>query len=156
ISVSHEGTIRVWDFHTGDQTQCVKTDTFDLSVVATTPNGVRIVFATKEAIRVQDLNSDRQIQLRQADGGRVTALAVPPNSSRLVSASDDWKLRLWDIESGAELRVIHLFHTVKHIAITPDGERAITASANSVGVVDLGRGVMDGWYRGHSKTVAAV
>jgi WD40 repeat protein len=56
-------------------------------------------------------------------------VTITPDGKRAISASDDKSLRLWDLESGAQLRTFE-GHTgsVNSVAISPNGLRAISAS----------------------------
>lgn len=61
----------------------------------------------------------------------ISAAAVTPDGKRALSASANQTLKLWDLNSGAELRTL-VAHTgsVNAVAITPDGRRAISASGD--------------------------
>lgn len=56
-------------------------------------------------------------------------MAVTADGQRVVSASDDQMLKLWDLQSGRELRTLP-GHTsgINAVAVTPDGEGAVSAS----------------------------
>ncbi len=57
------------------------------------------------------------------------AVAVTPDGQRAVSASGDKTLKVWDLESGRELRTLHRpLDWVTGVAVTPDGQRAVSAS----------------------------
>jgi hypothetical protein len=47
------------------------------------------------------------IRTLQGHSGRVHGVAVSPDGRRAVSASSDNKLKVWDLESGGELRIDH-------------------------------------------------
>jgi WD40 repeat protein len=69
--------------------------------------------------------------LKTLEGHRdwVNSVAITPNGKRAVSASRDYTLRVWDLESGECLRVLE-GHTnmVVSVSITPDGKRAASGS----------------------------
>jgi WD40 repeat protein len=74
------------------------------------------------------------------------------DARRAVSASSDKTLKLWNLESGRELRSITSGHWQGWMsaAVTPDGLRLVSASLNgiSVSVWDLASGC---WLRGFSQ-----
>jgi WD40 repeat protein len=56
-------------------------------------------------------------------------VAIAPDGRRAVSASDDNTLKVWDLESGRELRTLEGHsNAVDRVAIAPDGRRAVSAS----------------------------
>ena len=53
---------------------------------------------------------------------------MTPDGKRAVSGSDDKTLKVWDLESGRELRTLEGHADwVKAVAVTPDGKRAVSA-----------------------------
>lgn len=68
--------------------------------------------------------------VRRFDGhtGNVNSVAFTPDSKRAVSAAADKTIRVWDVESGKEVKVFK-GHTgnVRSVAISPDGKRMVSA-----------------------------
>ena len=72
----------------------------------------------------------------------VNSVAITPDGSKVVSASYDTTLKVWDIETGDEIRTLK-WHSdiVNSVAITPDGHKAISASwDNTLKVWDIETG----------------
>src|ERR1019366_2977127 len=58
----------------------------------------------------------------------VIAVAVTPDGRRAVSASDDWTLKVWELETGRELHTLAGHSSrVRAVAVTTDG-CAVSAS----------------------------
>jgi len=58
-----------------------------------------------------------------------SGVTVMPDGKRAVSASRDKKLKLWDLETGRELRTLPGHADYCYVlAVTPDGTRAVSAS----------------------------
>jgi WD40 repeat protein len=58
-------------------------------------------------------------------------VAIAPDGKRAISASWDKTLKIWDTETGTEVRTL-TGHTdsVNAVAIAPDGKTAISASGD--------------------------
>ncbi len=88
----------------------------------------------------------------------VNGVAVTPNGKRAVSASGDNTLKVWDLDSGRELRILEGHsEAVYGVAVTPDGKRAVSASRdNTLKVWDLDSGHELRTLKGHSDSVNGV
>jgi WD40 repeat protein len=61
--------------------------------------------------------------------GPVRAVAVSPDGRHAVSASEDHTLKVWDLETGRELRTLTGHSApVSGVSINPDGRRAVSTS----------------------------
>jgi WD40 repeat protein len=88
----------------------------------------------------------------------VTALAVTPDGKQVISASMDHTLKVWELDSGRELRTLR-GHTnfVNAVAVAPDGRRAASASTdNTVRIWDVASGRELITMAAHSDPVHAV
>jgi WD40 repeat protein len=74
--------------------------------------------------------------------GRVVALAFSPDGSRLASASDDGRLKVWDVAAKKELFSIEGAGNFRNqLRFTPDGKTLVTlGSQDNVLVVDAATG----------------
>ncbi len=72
----------------------------------------------------------------------MNGVAVTPDGRRAVSASEDRTLKVWDLETGQELRTLEGHGArVIGVAVTPDGRRVVSASwDNTLKVWDLETG----------------
>ena len=73
--------------------------------------------------------SSPEIVLQSGHGANISALAFSSDGKLLVSASEDSTLKLWNPETGAEIRTLR-GHTniVTAFAISSDGRRIASAS----------------------------
>jgi WD40 repeat protein len=54
-------------------------------------------------------------------------VALTPDGQRAVSASNDKTLKVWDLTTGEHLHTLKHFHPVIHVALTADGQYAVSA-----------------------------
>ena len=88
----------------------------------------------------------------------VQAVAIAPDGKRAISASYDKTLKIWDTDTGIELRTL-TGHTgpVRGVAIAPDGNRAISASDdNTLKIWDIETGRELQTLTGHTNSVRGV
>ncbi len=74
----------------------------------------------------------------------VFAVAATPDGKHAVSASDDDTLKVWDLESGREVRTLAGHSdSVFAVAVAPDGKRVVSASHDqTLKVWDLESGML--------------
>jgi WD40 repeat protein len=74
-----------------------------------------------------------------------------------VSASDDYKVRLWDTVSGALLHTLDCIEGwIYAVAFSPDGKQLASASGAKVRIWDTGSAALLHTLDGHSEGVFAV
>jgi DNA-binding beta-propeller fold protein YncE len=87
----------------------------------------------------------------------VNGVVVSPDGRCAVSASDDYTLKVWDLEIGRELSTLVGQWQVNGVAVSPDGRRAVTASSDkTLKVLDLETGLELRRLEGHSREVNGV
>lgn len=80
---------------------------------------------------------DATIRRFSGHRGNITDLAITPDGRYAVSGSRDRTVRLWNIETGAEIRTLGVFEgEVAVVAISPDA-RYVVAAANRYGKAPL-------------------
>jgi WD40 repeat protein len=88
----------------------------------------------------------------------VTSIAYSPDGKRLASASWDKTMKMWDAQTGQELRTFK-GHTddVNHVVYSPDGKRLASASGNgTVNIWDAQTGQELLTLKGHTGEVNSV
>ena len=87
----------------------------------------------------------------------VWSVAFLPDGKNLLSGGKDRTLRLWDVESDGEPRILATTpQEPRCVACTPDGRFALAAMGISVRVYELATGQEISRYAGHTNTVKAL
>ncbi|NNJ27950.1 Serine/threonine-protein kinase PknD [Planctomycetes bacterium LzC2] len=161
VSVHHaaEDGISVWDAATGELEKRFSGPHSSIKSAALSPDG-RTLATGHEAVQVKERRWDdpenavvRLWDLERGEltrrfighAGQINAVAFSPDGARLLSCSgsqflnDDWTpepsrdntLRLWDVETGAELARQHLSGGGQAAAFAPDGARVVSATGGT-------------------------
>ncbi len=124
----------MWDLESGAELATLSGHTRRVNAVAVTPDGRRAVSGSdgQHAEGVGPGVAAKRASCATLRGHRsaVSAVAVTPDGRRAVSGSRDKTLRVWDLESGAELATLYGHSDwVRAVAVTPDGRRAVRGRA---------------------------
>jgi hypothetical protein len=125
-------------------------------------NGKRLIVAKmgafgEPAALVWDLDANKTyLFTKYANGDKVTAVTLTADGTRGVSASKEGGVRVWEVESGTELR--HWPNLpVTAVAFTPDGKLVLTGSPLGALVLrDPATGAEAGRFEGHTSAITAV
>ena len=146
-----DGTIRLWDIKTGQNTAIFTAkpeDGSSMLCVAFSPDGTKLAVGSAEGIKLLEVSTGQHIYTRQhidlgelESSARIFSVAFSPDGRKLASASWDG-VKLWDAETGQNLTTLR-GHTrgVDSVAFSPDGLTFASNSADGAQVweVDTGR-----------------
>lgn len=143
ISGSEDGTLKVWDLETGAEQRTLAGLDGPVRAVAVTSDGQRVIgTSVARALGIWDLESGTEILIIPGAGGY--AVAITPDGAQVIAeviAARRSGIKVWDLESGAELRTLASHeYTITALAVTPDGQRLISASGDTLKVWDLENG----------------
>lgn len=130
-TTTRENHISIWDAETGEpQVSIMLDDEYRTSSVDYNSDGTRILTGSTGAARIWDATSGEQLFEITRHSAGITSAAYNPDSTRIVTGSVDRTVRLWDAETGVELRVMGegMLNDVLYVTFSPDGARIASVS----------------------------
>jgi WD40 repeat protein len=111
-------------------------------------------------VRLWGVETGEQLHVLDGHVPYVFAVAFTPDGRRLLSGSgwggkpipsSDNMIRIWDVETGAELDRIELSDPIEHLHVLPDGRRVVIgmAAAHGMFLWDLEKGDAIHDFSGH-------
>ncbi|GAB1545461.1 hypothetical protein NUACC21_81370 [Scytonema sp. NUACC21] len=172
ISGSWDYTLKVWDVETGKELRTLTGHSDWVSAVAVTPDGQRLISASfDKTLKVWGVETGKELRILTGHSSAVSAVAVTPDGQRMISGSWDSTLKVWKAEIKRGFLAFYqkfipgklLFtltghsNVVQAVAVTPDGQRLISASWDkTLKVWDVKTGKELRTLTGHSNSVLAV
>jgi WD40 repeat protein len=126
-------TARVWDAHSGGPVGWPLTYGRNITAVALSPDGGRVVTATEDnAAQLWNVSTGALMARPMRHGGAIYSVAFSPAGTRVLTASYDMTARLWDAENGKPIGHPMLHTTrVASAIFSPDGKRILTVADGS-------------------------
>jgi WD40 repeat protein len=178
-------TVTVWDTDTGRLVATLRGHNDEVSSVAFTPDGKRLVSGGFDCTAILwDVATSKVIRRFRGHIGEILGVAVSPDGKHLLTCSGklgpvagngpdkdkieekkpepprapDNKPRLWDLATGLELRPLRgHWHVVLGVAFSPDGRRALSGGMDkTVRLWDVATGEVIRTFQGHGYGVQAV
>lgn len=151
------GVATLWNLETGDRITTLESEKGAMTYLAFLPDGNRLAANNLRTTFIRDLKTMGKIVLSGHTGG-LRALAVSPDGKIIATCSEDRTLKLWDSDSGRELRSLSGHSDrVMAVAISPNGQ--VLASAGNdktVKLWDVASGRELATLIGHTYPVLAV
>jgi Tol biopolymer transport system component len=159
ICARDEGKMKLWDLNSGKQS-AVFTGHADMVYHVAYSAQARLAatrIAFGRTIHLWDLETDKEVRTLTGHTEWITCAVFSGDGKRLLSASYDGTLRIWDVQSGQELKQIQTREPNRDpigphcAAFSPDGKRVVSGGPEdlSVRVWDAESGQEVYKYEGH-------
>jgi WD40 repeat protein len=130
------GSILRWDITTYVRPDQIKLFSLEVRDLALASDGetMGIALVGSSDVRLLSVEDKRVDYIYNGHIHRVNSVAFSPDDRLLVSGSRDSSVRIWDTETGLQLRVLEAHNdTVNSVDISPDG--GLIASADIDGMI---------------------
>jgi len=124
-----DGTVRIWDSHTGRALRTLIADRKGSSAVAISPDG-RTLFSgsTDGLLQSWDLDTGKELSHVRLHSNKITRLVFSPDGKRLASTSDDTTVKISHLNPGGEIETLRGHGSpVTDVAFSPGGDVLATA-----------------------------
>jgi WD40 repeat protein len=157
-----DGTLRIWDARTGQELRQCKGITDRVRCLTFSPDGKQIASGhygpnTAYLVRLWETATGKEVRSFKGHRQDVTAVKFLPGGDELLSASLDGTLRIWDVDTGKELKRLAHPNGAHDAAVSPDGKRALSAGRDRVARLwDLTNGRELHRFEGHTGAALGV
>ncbi len=118
--------VKMWDTLTGDCICDLKGSVYDVSCVAFTSDGTRLVAGGHNGTAtIWDSHAGTRLLDLKGHAGGISSVAFSPDDSRLVTGGDK-TAKVWDARTGLPLVNLKVNAYVNSVAFSPDGTRIVT------------------------------
>src|SRR5262249_23487658 len=154
VTGSHDNTLKVWDVETGEAEQTMKGHAAPVRAVTFHPDGKRIISGSwDKTVRVWDRASGQQLSSFEFAGAKVERIGLLPDGKRLLVVGESAP-RLYDLETGEELRVFGTQSGGTGLDVSRDGRLALVCGyGGAARLWDVETGVQLRQFSDHRGTV---
>ncbi|KAK3818744.1 MAG: WD40-repeat-containing domain protein [Benniella sp.] len=130
-SGSEDWTVRLWDVETGECSRILDRYMGHVEKVvpfAFSPKGNQVASTQYHQVLLWDAETGRSLHTLE-DRSNISAIVFSPQGDLLASTGDDSTIRLWDVETGACLRML-TGHSrgITSVVFSPKGDRIVSSS----------------------------
>jgi WD40 repeat protein len=148
LSADFDGAVRYWDAATGKVAHQLRPASAKkeaapvaLASLALSPKGDMLAAGDRaHAIHWWDAAARKELRVLQGHTSRPVALAFSADGAALASGDQGGTIRLWDVVRGSERLACDNLEGPVHVALSPDGSLAATASHDGIRLWDTASG----------------
>jgi len=101
FSASEDGTIKLWDFESGEYERTLKGHTDSVQDIACDPQGKMLASCSADmSIKLWELASYSCVKTLHGHDHNVSSVAFLPSADHLLSSSRDKTIKMWEVATG--------------------------------------------------------
>ncbi|KAL9619027.1 MAG: hypothetical protein Q9160_006348 [Pyrenula sp. 1 TL-2023] len=125
-SASLDETVRIWDASNGHSLQTFQGFRFNgfniaLNSVIFSHDSIWLAWPRDNAVWIWDASSGERVQTLEGHSDAISSVVFSPDSTRLASASNDFTVRIWDINNGGCLQILPVGTSIRKLAFDSIG-----------------------------------
>jgi WD40 repeat protein len=140
ISLTHEGSVRIWDFQTGKLREEVKERVG--WTLALAPDARTIAYGDDKTLKFWNIKAQQQRLGTPGHHSTIRSIDFAPDGATLASCADDHTVRLWNVSRCTEVRqwTTGAKNHAWQVRFSKDGKTVITANWHYVELRDASTG----------------
>ncbi len=153
IAYRRGDTVELWDTATGDRLQSLQTGFVSCTSFGTAA-GLLASGSADTSIKLWDTASGEAIRTLKGHESPVTDVCISSDGSRLASASVDGVVKVWNISKNDAVPAPNQRPAgYRSFSFSPDAEKVLSASGNTIQVWDSGTGIILRTLDGHAADI---
>jgi WD40 repeat protein len=141
LTASNDGTARIWDIASGKELLVIPVHQGGVTSASFSPDGAQVLTSGGSAANIWNASNGKLIADLKGHADSVLSAAFSPDGSQVLTASLDGTARVWNMECGAPVAVLHgsegegeareygvVNKGVAIVAFSPDGSRIVTVA----------------------------
>ncbi|HLW03743.1 MAG TPA: WD40 repeat domain-containing protein [Ktedonobacterales bacterium] len=142
VTAAEDETIRLWDAASGNQLRSWRGPVDGMSGLMFSPDSNFLAIPASEqddhSLHLFEVSNESEVRVFSGHTDAIRCVTFSPDGRLLASGADDRTVRLWEVSTGQELRVLDITERVVTLSFSQDGRLLVTSTyEGSISIFDL-------------------